>query len=219
LAGLASAQTNRDTVSTDTVRNRYLPTAIRVGTDVIALIKSNIQDDFKGWEVNGDVDFFRYHLAFDYGKSAQTYRTDSADYDNDGRYWRAGVDVNFLLKDPERNIFFIGFRYGQSNFSEQMTIRSIDPVWGALTRDYNNPDVTSHWTELTTGIKVKIYKFIWLGYTARFKFGLKNSGDVEMLPHDVPGYGRTNKETTWGFNYQIILRIPVRKQPEGPLRP
>ena len=207
-----------DSVKTDSVRNKYVPTNLRIGTDLVALIRSSVKDDFKGWEVNADVDFYRYHLAVDYGSWARTYRTDSADYDNDGRYFRIGADANFLLKDPERNIFFIGLRYGRASFRETMKVTNDDPVWGPFEQTYNNNAVTSRWFELASGIKVKIYKFIWLGYTARFKFGLKNNGESEMLVHDVPGYGRTNKETTWGFNYQVFVTLPLRKQPKGPLR-
>jgi hypothetical protein len=218
LTTLAFSQSKPDSVKTDTVRNRYLPTGIRIGTDVLALVRSRVKDDFDGWEINADVDFERYHLAFDYGAWGRTYRSDSADYDNDGRYFRIGADANFLLKDPERNIFFIGLRYGRASFSEDMTIRSNDFVWGYFNQSYSNPAVTSRWLELATGIKVKIYKIIWLGYTARLKFGLKNKGESEMLVHDVPGYGRTNKETAWGFNYQIFIKIPVRKEPKGPMK-
>jgi hypothetical protein len=213
---LAAAQ--QDSVKTDSVRNKYVPTNIRIGTDLIALIRSNMKDDFKGWEVNADLDFYRYHLAVDYGSWGRTYRSDSADYDNDGRYFRIGADANFLLKDPDRNIFFIGLRYGRASFNETMTVKNDDPVWGPLEQTYTNGSVTSRWFELASGIKVKIYKFIWLGYTARFKFLLKNNGESEMLVHDVPGYGRTNKETTWGFNYQVFVTLPLRKQPKGPLR-
>lgn len=183
---------------------------------MIALIKSNTQDNFTGWEVNADVDFNRYYLNFDYGSWGRNFASDSATYQNDGRYWRVGVDVNFLLKDVERNMFFIGFRYGRANFSEQMSLISKDDIWGEYTGNFNNPTVTSRWLELTSGIRVKMYKFIWMGYTARFKFGLKSEGQNEMLSHDIPGYGRTDKETAWGFNYQIFVRIPFRPAPPLP---
>lgn len=216
-AAVSWAQPADTTVQVDTVRNRFLPTGVRFGTDVIALVKSNVQDNFTGWEVNADVDFDRYFLAIDYGSWGRTLSSDSANYQNDGKYWRAGIDVNFLLKDVERNMFFIGFRYGRASFSETMDQRTYDVVWGPFTQAYSNPDVRSRWLELTTGIKVKMYKFIWMGYTARFKFGLKNNGTGEMIPHDVPGYGSTARETSWGFNYQIMFRIPFRPMP--PLRP
>jgi hypothetical protein len=205
-----------DTVKTDTVKNRYLPTGVRIGTDLIALLKTNIQDNYNGWEVNADVDFKRYFLATDFGYWERMYVTDSANYSNSGTYWRAGVDVNFLLKDPERNMFFIGFRYGRSRFSEDLTIVSYDQVWGDFTRSYSNTNATGRWLELTSGLRVKIWEMIWMGYTARFKFGLKTKGETQMLPHDVPGYGRTDKDSYWGFNYQIFIRIPFRKTPPLP---
>lgn len=204
-------------IPVDTVKNRFVPTGIRIGTDVIALVKSNVRDNFSGWEVNADIDFNRYYLNFDYGSWGRSFVSDSgATYQNDGRYWRIGVDVNFLLKDVDRNMFFIGLRYGKSTFAEQMTVISNDVIWGELTDQYNNPAVRSRWLELTSGIRVKMYKFIWMGYTARFKFGLKSQGQNEMLSHDVPGYGRTDKETSWGFNYQIFARIPFRPAPPLP---
>jgi hypothetical protein len=217
IVSVAGAQQPKpDTVLRDTVKNRYLPTGIRFGTDALALVKSNVQDDFKGWEMNADIDFHRYFLAFDYGTWARTFPDDSAGYRNDGKYWRIGADVNFLKKDPERNMFFIGFRYGRSTFSENMNIIAEDPVWGTVTRDYTNTDVKARWTELTTGIRVKIWKIIWMGYTARFKFWLKADDNTAMLPHDVPGFGRTDKDVYWGFNYQIFIRIPFRKMPQLP---
>jgi hypothetical protein len=209
-------QPKPDSVATDTVKNRYLPTGLRIGTDAFALVKSEVRDNFNGWEVNADVDFDRYFLAFDYGAWSRSFPNDTAGYSNDGKYWRAGVDVNFLKKDPERNMFFLGFRYGRAKFSEQMNISAEDPIWGVVAQDYVNTDVNARWLELTAGIRVKIWKMIWLGYTGRLKFGLKTDEKGAMLPHDVPGYGRTDREIFWGFNYQIFVRIPFRKMPPLP---
>ncbi|HEY0739980.1 MAG TPA: DUF6048 family protein [Chryseosolibacter sp.] len=215
LAGFAQPRDSA-VLQLDTVKNRFLPTGIRIGTDVIAIVKSNIQDDFTGWEVNADVDFNRYYLNFDYGTWGRNFATDSAAYKNDGTYWRVGVDVNFLLKDIDRNLFFIGLRYGRASYNEQMLIVSDDDIWGVYSNSYINPAATARWLELTSGIKVKIYKFIWLGYTVRFKFGLKGKGQDQMISHDIPGYGRTDKETAWGFNYQLMFRIPFRPLPPLP---
>lgn len=199
-----------DSVRTDSVANRFFPTGIRLGTDLISIVKSGRQENFKGWEVNADIDFYRYLLAADYGKWARTYSGDSSDYENNGRYWRAGVDVNFLKEDPDRNVFFIGMRYGHASYSESMSLIVEDDIWGVLNRSYSNNDFKARWFELTAGLKVKVWKFIWLGYTARMKFGLKHDSGSEMLTYDVPGYGRTDKDTEWGFNYQVMIRIPLR---------
>jgi hypothetical protein len=94
----------------------------------------------------------------------------------------------------------------------------IGPIYGQNIVDHINPDVNAHWYELTAGIRVKMWKFFWMGYTGRFKFGLSTNATGNMIPSDVPGYGRTDREQTWGFNYQLIFRIPIRKSPSGPLK-
>lgn len=204
-------------VKRDTIRNKFLPTGIRIGTDVLALAKSRFQNDFSGWEVNADIDFNRYFLAIDYGGWTRTFPNAFASYANDGTYWRVGADVNFLKKDPERNMFFFGARYGWAKFSETLRIIEEDEIWGTVARSYVNQDISARWLELTSGIRVKIYKIIWMGYTGRFKFSLKSSSDkAAMLPHDVPGFGRTDRGTYWGFNYQILIRIPFRPMPPLP---
>jgi hypothetical protein len=210
-------QAKQDTVKTDTLKNKYIPTGVRIGTDIISLVKTRTQDNYNGWEINGDIDFDRYYVALEFGKWGRKLNGDSTSYSNDGRYWRFGVDVNFLKKDPDKNMFFIGARYGRSTFSERMSIIGNDPIWGTLISNYENSDISAHWLELTSGLRVKVLKIFWIGYTGRLKFGLKTGSTGQMLPYDVPGFGRTDKDTTWGFNYYIMLRIPIRKAPPMPL--
>jgi hypothetical protein len=210
----ASAQ-KKDTVK---VKPDFRPTGIRVGTDVAAIIKSGTDDTFEGWEVNGDIDFYRYYLAVDYGYWARDYTAYDAIYSNEGNYWRVGADVNFLTKDPDKNMFFFGLRYGSSVFSEVMFFQKEDPVWGNYSIQLQNDDVKAHWFELTTGLRVKMLKFIWMGYTVRLKFALDTDASGPLLPSDVPGYGRADTSSFWGFNYQIFIRLPVRKTSSIPLK-
>jgi hypothetical protein len=86
---------------------------------------------------------------------------------NSGSYWRAGVDVNFLLKDPERNMFF----YRLSLRTIAIFRRPHDQCrmircGGTITpKLFINTNVTGRWLELTTGIRVKIWQALWMGYT------------------------------------------------------
>ena len=198
---------------TDTVLTArdFVPTGVRIGTDLIAIVRTTYDKTFNGWELNGDVDFHRYYLAVDFGYSARTYVSDTADYANDGTYFRIGADVNFLKNDPDRNMFFFGLRYGVGTFNEALSVVAFDPTWGPLDGTFSNTRAQASWMEITTGLRVKVWKMIWLGYTARLKFGLNTSNTPEMLPHDVPGYGRAAEDYYWGFNYQILVRLPVRK--------
>jgi hypothetical protein len=211
----AAVAQQADTVVVDSLtRINHLPTGIRIGTDLISLGKSQFQDNFTGWEINADIDFYRYFLALDYGSWGRTFTSDSGHYSNDGTYWRAGVDINFLVKDIDRNMFFIGFRYGRANFSEDLNVYVqnyfVDDSF--VTLNYSHSGIKAHWFELTSGLRVKVWKMIWMGYTARFKFGLKYGSSENIIPSDVPGYGRTEKDSYWGFNYQLFFRIPLRKQ-------
>lgn len=196
----------------DTIRSKYWPTGVRLGTDIFAIGRGFADVSLNGWEVNADVDLYRYYLAVDYGSWARALQSDTGNYSNNGNYWRAGVDVNFLLKDPDRNMFFIGARFGHSTFSEQLDVVTIDPVWGTQQGTYTNTNVNARWLELTSGLRVKMWKMIWMGYTIRYKFGLSHDATQAMEPHDVPGYGRTDKEAYWGFNYVVLVRIPFKNE-------
>ena len=198
--------------ATDTVTKKdFFPTGIRVATDVIALIKTYDVESYKGWELNVDVDVYRYFLALDFGSWGRDFYAGPDHYTNTGTYFRAGVDVNFLPKDPDKNVLFLGIRYARGVFSEDFIVEVNDPVWGTFNEHYVNNDIPSRWFELTGGLKVKIWKMLWLGYTARFKFALHTGSTPDMLPSDVPGYGRVDKESIWGFNYQLLIRLPVRR--------
>lgn len=211
----AIAQSKDDLAKLDTLLDkklRYLPTGIRMGTDVIPPIRTFTDDKFKGYEVNADIDFYRYYLAVEVGRWGRDLKTDMETYTNKGNYFRVGVDVNFLKKDPDKNMFFLGARYGHAKFSEQMGITFQDPVWGNSTDTYTNTGVKANWTELTTGLKVKMFGVFWMGYTVRYKLWLNTNEPRGFIPHDVPGYGKTYNETTWGFNYYLMFRIPVRQE-------
>ncbi len=188
----------------------YFPTGIRIGTDIISLIRTGTDDSFSGYEFNVDVDFYRYYLTVDFGRWEREFLTDEEHYNNEGNYFRVGVDFNFLKKDPDKNMLFFGMRYGQGTYSEQLSIVN-DPVWGPIEITFANTDVKAGWAELTTGLRVKMLKFFWMGYTARYKFGLNTNESKGFISYDVPGYGKTANQSTWGFNYQILFRIPVRK--------
>lgn len=208
-----------DTVSTastrpprDTTSGRFIPTGVRFGADLISIGKTQFGDEFTGWEVAADIDFYRYFLTFEYGAWAANYALRNGDYSSDGTYFRIGVDVNFLFKDPEKNVFFLGGRFGRSSFSDEVSYvhQTEFPVNNIYVQ---NPDVVATWVELTTGLKVKIWKFFWLGATARFKFGLDLDGNGLLRSYDVPGFGRNIGPTYWGFNYYVLVRIPFKAEP------
>jgi hypothetical protein len=190
----------------------FMPTGFRLGTDLIDIGKTLSSTTFTGWEINGDVDFSNYYLAVDVGSWGKNIAIDNGDYHNSGNYFRAGIDVNFLGNDPDKNMFFIGFRAGFSKFSESLNYVNA-PTYFFSPRQMTptNPDATGHWGELTSGLRVKMWKGLWLGYTARMKFAPSVHGSPNFATYDMPGYGVMQNKIWWGFNYQVFWRFAWRK--------
>lgn len=194
----------------DTTAARFIPTGVRLGADLLTIGMSSFREDFDGWEVAADVDFYRYYLVAEFGTWSTNDLINNGQYTNDGTYYRVGVDVNFLYKDPDKNMFFIGARFGHSTFSDQLTYSYDVKQFPRSNYDVSNPGVTGTWVEMTSGLKVKIWSVFWLGATGRLKFGLDLDGNGNLTSYDVPGYGKTFKSNWWGFNYYALVRIPLR---------
>ena len=192
----------------DTVKRSYMPTGVRFGVDMISLVRTPIEPEFSGWEGVADIDFDRYYLVVEAGRWSRDLASENDTYSNSGNFWRAGVDVNFLKNDPERNNFFLGLRYARGTFSEQLTSQVSDPVFGNGTIQNANNNVRAGWAELTSGLRVRMFSVFWMGYTIRYKFALSTNESSGLVPYDVPGYGRTDKNSTWGFTYYVLFRVP-----------
>lgn len=108
-------------------------------------------------------------------------------------------------------MLFLGVRRGHTNYSDYTDYSYNYTPLGNYQLHAENPNAKANWNELTAGLRVKIWKFIWVGATGRVKFGYKGKGQTDLLSYDVPGYGRTFKNGWWGLNYQLFIRIPVRE--------
>ena len=196
----------------DTLQNKYLPTGIRIGTDVLTLIRSR-DNSFKGWEINVDTDFYRYFFTVDYGYWATDQLLGNGNYKNSGTYLRIGTDINFLLKDPDKNMFFLGLRYGISSFRESVKYTNAASYsrFGSTSTELSHENVSGNWIEVTSGLRVRMFSGFWMGMNARLKFAPSVSGDSKLIPYDMPGYGLAEEAPYWGFNYQLFWRIPLPK--------
>jgi hypothetical protein len=203
-------QNQAQDIRSDSTRKFIKPTGIRLGTDVIRLGQTIAHSSFSGWELNADTDLGRYYPTLDYGRWTRDTPIENGTYSNDGRYIRLGVDINFLKNDPDKNMFFFGIRYGRSVFDEQVVYDYSTVDFGKFQKDAINDNTKAGWIELTTGLRVKIWKQFWMGYTARLKFLPTVSGNDAFETYEIPGYGLTYKNTYWGFNYQVFWRIPFK---------
>ena len=222
--GYAQTTAQEDTATLRQKRD-YRPSALRVGVALNDLIRtvSNAQDT--RYSLQADLAFGRFMLVGEYGvaETSQENNPEISDipafsYASQGSFFRAGVDVN-LLKDRERNtydaaddVILFGLRFGRAQTDDQLQFETVDPVWGTITATQENNGLATTWIEMTSGVKVQIIKNVFLGYNLRFKFARSFSGSPSLIPYYIPGFGRSNREERFGFDYSIFYRIPLRRR-------
>ncbi len=197
----------------------FRPTGFRLGVDLVPIARSLVDKDFSGWELAADVDFYRFFLLGEFGSMRTAELTGDGELATNGNYYRFGMDVNFIKNDPDQNAFFVGIRIGRSSFSEKLQYSYQDPAWGNGSREAIIEDGKAGWAELVTGLKVKVWKELWMGFTSRNKFGLTAEGSYALNPYHDPGYGLAGRRSYWGFNYYLFYRIPFRRTQEGSSAP
>jgi len=155
----------------------------------------------------------RLFLTADAG-FAKTNRGDTYSYQSDGTYWRTGLDIN-MAKNPDKgNLIGVGLRYAKAVYKDEIayTRSFLDQNDQTITQDValENADLSSEWIEFVFKMKVKIWKRFYTGYTMRYQFFLQLDGaESELQPLDIPGYGKTSRPNSFGFDYYIGWRIDL----------
>lgn len=206
-------------------KTRFKPTGVRVGVDLVSFgqgVVSNglsalTQGEVRQWKFNADIDFYRYFLNLEFGQFDRVWLAPESTYINEGTFFKIGPDINFLHRDPDQSALFIGFRYARANYEDLISFSYANSFWQDGSGVERNSSLSSRWFELTTGLKVKLSKFIWTGYTARFKFSVNdNHTSNDLIPHWIPGYGFAQEESQWGLEYWLIFRLPIGKYIPAP---
>ena len=199
----------------DSARNKFVPTGIFAGVDVIGGAKTFLRDDLDWLNFTAGIEIYKYVFSVEFGRERRAITPDGAVYEAEGNYFRFGPDVNFLFRDPDRSALFLGARYAMNGFSDQLTYEVDDPVWGTSQEQLENTGLRADWFELVAGMRVKLFQAVWMGYTGRFKFAVDTFEDRDLIPQHIPGYGRADLRSTWEFNYWIMLRLPLSKPPSA----
>lgn len=196
----------------DSIEFEFLPKSLRIGVDLMGMGKSIAKDDLTHYEITGDLLIHKYLLNFDYGIEERARISDGATYDMKGTFYRVGIDVNMMPIEDKASVIFFGLRYGKANFDNSLVYTTTDDLFGSGNDSRKTTDINAQWYELTGGTKVKIWKPLWLGFTFRFKFSMKHDDSLQLIPHDIPGYGKADEKNYWGFNYYLFYKIPFGKK-------
>ena len=196
---------------------RWAPSAVRIGVEPGALGYMIFSEKRSFFEATADLDINNFYLAMDYGINTFKLDEPTYQYENNGRYMRFGMDINLMKADKIYNVMFFGLRYARSVFNDELKYQTSaviqsDTRWPSAKASVSNSNVKSNWIEMTVGMKIRIFKQLYAGFTARYKF-LKSIRDAGNLkPYYIPGFGKNINNDAWGLNYYIYYRIPFRKK-------
>jgi hypothetical protein len=198
-------------------REKY---GLRVGIDLAKPLRTLLDDDYRGFEINGDYRVYEnYYLAAELGNEKDLIVEENVTANGSGSYIKLGVDYNAYRNwKGMQNSIYVGIRYAFASFStelEEYTIYTRNPYFERDTRienqEYNN--LTANWLEMQLGIKVEVLNNLYLGAHVQLKrmIGQSTPGNFDNLY--VPGFNRTYDSSSIGvgYGYAISYLIPLYK--------
>lgn len=195
---------------------------LRVGGDTGKLLRSFIDDDYSGFEVNADYRIKKaLYIAGELGIEEKTTINDYLDVTTSGAYLKAGIDYNLYKNWLDMdNMIYTGFRVGASAFSQDInsfTVYNTDQYWES---QYSSNDVqtfndlTAFWIELIVGMKVELFNNLYLGLNLQLKGLVSEVEPANFQNIYIPGFHKTydSSRIGVGYGYTISYLIPLYKK-------
>lgn len=194
---------------------------LRLGGDLGKLALTAFNDDYSGFEINGDFRLtHKVYLAAELGFEEKTSVTDYLNSTAKGSYIKAGIDYNMYENwFGMHNMIYTGFRAGFGTFKQTInsyTIYNTNQSWPQTT--VNTPTefsgLTAVWAELIVGIKVEVLQNLYLGVNAQLKGRISETEPNNFENIFIPGFGKTHDSGRFGlgFGYNISYLIPLYRK-------
>lgn len=216
------SQEDEQKKATDTIvyKQSY---GLRLGADISKLIRSALDEDYQGFEVNGDYRLTqRLYLAGEIGNEERTLTNDALSSTAKGSYFKAGVDINLYRNWLDMdNMIYAGFRLGASTFSQTLnnyTISDINNQFFGGPVTVNTPQefdgLSAIWGELLFGIKAEVLTNLYMGLNLQLKVLVSDKSPSTFENLYIPGFNRTydSGRIGAGFGYNISYLIPIYKK-------
>lgn len=219
LASFSQENTEETTNDTIVIKQKY---GLRLGGDLSKLVRSFIDDDYTGFEINADYRLTkRLYLSGELGTEERTLNNDFLNATAKGSYFKAGVDYN-LYKNwlSMENLIYSGFRVGASTFSQTLnsyTVYNPDQYWenpysSTDAKEFNG--LSALWAELILGIKAEVLNNLFVGANIQFKSIISQDEPANFENLYIPGFNRTFDSGRFGigFGYNLSYLIPIYKK-------
>lgn len=142
------------------------------------------------------------------GKADANDVTTHLSYKTSAPYGRIGADFNVLKNKHDDYRLLVGGRYAFTSFKYNASAHDIvDPVWGgeALYRIHDEK-ANCHWLEAVVGVDVKLWRFVRLGWSGRYKLRLAHDDGHAGNVWYVPGFGKQGS-TRLGGTFNVTFEL------------
>ena len=187
-----------------------LLSGVAVSADLVGFTMKAIGAKFANMEVGARINLFdKYFPAAELGigdshrEGAETGNT----FSTTSPYMRFGIDYNFNKKHNGNRLFGI-FRYGFSSFKYDIgNANFTDPAYGTtVALNLNGLKATAQWLEFGVGIETKLWSFVRLGWSIRYKARLGLNCPDGGEPYVIPGYGK-NDGNAFGGTVNVVFDV------------
>jgi len=196
--------------------------ALRAGIDIYRPIQSYFDSDFKGFELVGDLNFYKnLFAAVEIGSLKKTIQSEQINFTTNGTYIKLGMDYNLFNNwKGMNNSIYIGLRYGRSIHSHSVNnylVYITHHYWetpitreGNATGDRNS--LSSGWIEFVFGVKTELVLNFYLGISIRLNRMLNQNQPENFGNLYVPGFNKVTDNNNFGagFNYTLTYSFPFR---------
>lgn len=215
-----TALAQNDSIPSDSTKfaQKY---GLRLGGDVSKLVRTFIDDDYTGFEINGDYRLTKnLYVAGEIGFEENTTSNNFLNSTANGSYFKGGVDYNMYQNwFGMENMIYAGFRVGAASFKQTLnsyTIYQTNQSWppSTVTSGQEFSGLSAVWGELIIGIKAEVLNNIFVGINAQLKGRITEKEPDNFENIYIPGFGRTYDSGSFGigFGYNISYLIPLFKK-------
>lgn len=219
LPSLAQEELEKNTTDTIVVKQKY---GLRLGGDIGKLVRSFVDEDYTGFEINGDYRLTqKLYLAGELGSEENTVENEYLNVTAKGSYFKAGIDYNLYRNwlDME-NLIYTGLRVGASTFSQRLnsyTVYTTDQYYDAPFTSSNSQEykgLSAIWIEAVIGVKAELLTNLFVGVNAQVKGMVTQDQPANFENLYVPGFNRTfdSGRFGFGFGYNVSYLIPIYKK-------
>ena len=223
VCSLYQVEAQNESIVNDSIRytQKY---GLRLGGDFSKLLRTVIDDDYSGFEINGD-----YRLSKDLyvaGEIGTEEKTTDSEYLNStakGSYFKGGIDYNMYQNwFGMENMIYSGFRAGFGTFKQTVNSYSIyntnGQFWSqeptTVIDGTEHSGLTAIWGEVIIGIKAETFNNLYVGLNFQLKGLITETQPDNFENLFIPGFGRTYDSGgfTFGFGYNVSYLIPLYKK-------